>query len=226
MIRSNVLIAILLATAGCQSMGAKKSPDFIAPLAMEHVANEKIPTPKNERELCIRTAATVAGSGHLSEAIALYEKAERLDPQTDPLDRQLAPLYAQTDQAEKAIARYQGAINRSPHDAELRNNFTWTLLELGRVEQALAAVEDALKKFPEHRRLQSTRALALYRQGNRTAAFQQFASLYGSSAAHHNMALLDIEAGDEANARRELTQALAQTPSAKTIELATAVEAE
>lgn len=47
-----------------------------------------------------------------------------------------------------------------------------------------------------------------------------------SAAAHHNIALLDIDAGDEATARLAIKQAMAINPFPETIELANALDSE
>lgn len=206
-------------------MRAKPSPDFIVPLSSGHSAPvSRLDTPKNERDLCIQTAATVAARGHMTEAIALYEQAEKLDASGKSLDRELAPLYAQAGQSDQSLMRYQKAIANNPKDEELRNNHAWTLLEWNRVEEAIETLESAREKFPNNRRLQSTQAIAMYRRGDRAAALAQFTALYGASAAQHNLAMLDIEAGDAKNATVAVNTALRDTPSSKTIQLATAIQ--
>ncbi len=225
MIRCQVLMVTLLASVGCQSIRGTRSPEFIKPLAAKQDGSEVLyATPKNERELCIRTAAIVASSGHVTEAIKLYENAEQLDSNAAPLDRELAPLYAQAGDAEKSITRYQRAIRYLPNDAELQNNFAWTLLELNRPGQAIQVIETALQKFPENRRLQSTRAIASYHAGDRQDAIRRFTSLYGSSAAYHNVALLDVETGDPEHAQSSIAKAMESNPTAQTIQLASAID--
>lgn len=225
MSRCLALLAFLMATAGCQGMRTQKSNDFIEPLAMNNrsVGTEQA-TPESERQLCIQTAKTVAARGHFSEAIALYEQAEKLDSRFPPLDRELAPLHAERGQVEKAVTRYQRAIQATPDDAALWNNFAWTLLESNRSAQAINVVEEALVHFPTHRRLLSTRAVASYRAGDREDAIERFAELYGPSVAYHNIALLDVESGDLANARSAVQQSLAHNGTSESIQLASAIE--
>lgn len=89
--------------------------------------------------------------------------------------------------------------------------------------QSMATIDEALSKFPNNRRLQSTRAVALNHDGDRPAAFAEFDTIYGDSAAHHNIAILDLEAGNEGAAHDAVVQAVAANPAAETLQLATAL---
>ena len=218
-------ISLAAVVIGCQSLKPKPNQNFISPLG-SHATDASQPsgdTPKSERELCIRTADTVANSGHVTEAIALYEKADSLGTKGETLHTKLAPLYAQSGQFEKAIARYQTAIGEAPKDPDLVNNYAWTLIEAGRPNEALQLLQSATESFPTHKRLKATQAVAFYHQGDRTAALAHFEKLHGRSAAHHNLAILDIEAGNPQSANAELQRALQQSPSEETIKLAAAI---
>lgn len=225
MSRSLASVMLLIITLGCQSMRAKKSSDFIEPLASQTISSAaKHKTPESERDLCIQTAKAVAERGHFTEAIALYEQAEKLDRDLPALDRELANLYAQAEQFDLAVNRYRLAIENMPKDADLRNNLAWTLLESNRLDQAIQVIDESLQQFPQNRRLQSTRAIASYHAGDRQGAIQQFTSLYGPSAAHHNVALLDVESGNQQNALTAIERAMVGAPTTQTIQLASAIK--
>ncbi|MEO1619231.1 MAG: tetratricopeptide repeat protein [Planctomycetota bacterium] len=214
---------LVLSLVGCRSLNKDAEQNFIEPLATTTSDVDRGSMPKNERELCVRTAETVAEKGHFTEAIALYEKAERLDPQAGLFNRELAPLFAQSKNFDQSLARYRAAIAEAPQDAELANNYVWTLLEARKTTQAASVVESAIARFPGDQRLATTKAIVLYRQGDRAGALEQFKSLDGLSAAHHNLAMLDIESGDETAAKNAVAVALAASPSPQTIELAQAL---
>lgn len=216
---------LLMLACGCQSVGSKPSTDFISPLAGNDVNHHDTQaTPGSERELCVQTATMVASRGHITEAIALYEQAERLRPELAKLNRELAPLYPQAGRWESALARYQAAIDASPDDAELLNNFCWTLLEADQSSRALEVAVSGVERFPGDRRLRSTLALAHHRCGNREAALEQMRDLYGAAAALHNIALFDIDAGDHVAARAAVAQSLAHDPTPRATQLASALE--
>ena len=225
MSRCLATVLLLIPTLGCQSMRAKKSSDFIKPLGRQALSSDaKHKTPESERELCIQTAKVVAERGHFTEAIALYEQAEKLDRDLPALDRELANLYAQSGQVDLSVKRYRLAIEKTPNDADLRNNLAWTLLESNRLDQAIQVINESLQQFPQNRRLQSTQAIASYHAGDRQAAIQQFTSLYGPSAAYHNVALLDIEFGNQQSALVAIEHAMVGAPTNQTIQLASAIK--
>ena len=149
----------------------------------------------NERELCIETAKSLATKGHATEAIALYEKAGSLESNGQSFDLELAPLFAQIGDSETAVARYESAIASGHADSSTFNNLAWTLMDMGRADAALEAVGRGLMVTPDDQRLRSTQAVVLHRKGDRQGALSNFESMYGLSAAHHNMAILEMEAG-------------------------------
>ncbi|WP_145390084.1 tetratricopeptide repeat protein [Stieleria neptunia] len=226
--RNATVISLALAlSVGCSSIKKHRDSDFLKPLASSSPAESKAkrePMP-SERSLCMETAKTVAGQGYAAEAIQLYERAEQLDPAAAPLDAELAPLYADVGNQNAAIQRYQRCVERTPDDVELSNNFAWTLMEAGRYDQAITEASRGLQNDSNHVRLRSTLAMIHYRQGDRAAAFQQFEQAHGSTVAHHNLAILDIDAGnlDAAQEHLQLARQSAQ-PNSKTESLVSALE--
>lgn len=208
--RNRILLLTLLPLAiGCNSIEKDHQSDFLKPFASTEstgakAANQPMPS---ERALCIETAKTVAAKGHAEEAIKLFERAEELDPTATALDADLAPLYAEVGDHDSAIERYKLCVQRTPDDAELINNYAWTLMEAGRFEQAIAEATSGVQKFPEDTRLRSTLAMVHYRNGDHAKSFQQWELAVGKTAAHHNLALLDIDAGNVDSAREHLRQA-------------------
>lgn len=163
----------------------------------------------SERELCLETAKAVSEKGHVNEAILLYEKAEKLSPNGEPFDLELAPLHAQAGNTGAAIERYRNAIANGKASPELFNNFAWTLIQSDQYAEATRAVERGLSLTDSSsssiaERLRSTRAILLFKTGNREQAFEAFEDLYGIAAAYHNLAVLDLEHGRVDQAARQL----------------------
>lgn len=200
-----VLTLLLLSThTGCSSLERKSADPFLKPLSSE--PNTQLFGGKpDERKLCIETAKAVAEKGHESEAILLYEKAERLDPKAGSLDLELAPLYAQTGQTEKAVSRYHRAIAKGAATSEVYNNLAWTLIESKRHAEAETVIGQGLSENPGDQRLRTARAYVSYELGSRDEALNQFAEIYGLAAAHHNVAVLDLEHGLLDSALSQLT---------------------
>jgi len=209
-------------SVGCGSINQNRESDFLKPLASSSTAQaEREPMP-SERSLCLETAKTVAKQGHTTEAIKLYERAEQLDLAATPLDAELAPLYAEVGKKDAAIERYRRGVERSPSDSELSNNFAWTLMEAGRFDQAIAEANRGLQTDANHVRLRSTLAMIHYRQGDRAGALRHFEQAFGSTAAHHNLAILDIDAGDLDSAKTHLQLAKQSNESNTETDLLTA----
>ncbi len=208
--RNRILLLTLLPLAiGCNSIEKDHQSNFLKPFASTESTGAKAasqPMP-SERALCIETAKTVAAKGHAEEAIKLFERAEELDPTATALDADLAPLYAEVGDHDSAIERYKLCVQRTPDDAELINNYAWTLMEAGRFEQAIAEAASGVQIFPEDTRLKSTLAMVHYRNGDHAKSFQQWELAVGKTAAHHNLALLDFDAGNVDSAREHLRQA-------------------
>ena len=195
---ATLLIACAL-LLGCHGIGKRKAGNPVSPITGE-IAPLSPPASFNkkltERELCMETARAVAEKGYAEEAIKLYEKAERLEPESEPLDLQLAPLYAHVGDIQKSVARYENVIDRGRATSDVYNNLAWTQMESRRYEDAIATVERGLAGEPENQRLKATLAVTHYRQGDRDKCFAKFEEAFGSSAAHHNVAVLDLDAGD------------------------------
>ncbi|MEL6110196.1 MAG: tetratricopeptide repeat protein [Planctomycetota bacterium] len=198
-VKTLLLIGTLLTgcivSTGCRVVQDKRPTGFLKPL--DAGANSKpgasLGSDLSEREICLETAKLVAANGHAVEAMKLYEKAERLGPDKERFDLELAPLYVHVGQTDAAITRYRNVIARGQANDEVFNNLAWTLLESGRHAEAMKTIQQGLVVAPESNRLQATHAVLLYQSGDREGAFTKFSELYGESAGHHNLALLDLE---------------------------------
>ena len=183
-----------------------------AKTAINQPGSSQPDTLPNEVEVCLETARSVAAAGHAREAILLYEKAEQLSG--EPKHRELAPLYAASGNTTKALERYREAVRYAQDDAELRNNLAWTPMEAGQLEESIEIARQGLLRQPNHPRLKTTSAVAEFKLGNRERAFELFRSVQGEAAAHHNIAMLEIDAGNESAANDRLAQAASHTDHA------------
>lgn len=182
--------------------------------------------PLKESAICTETAASVAKAGHLKEAIRLYEKARSLSPDDLSIAKQLAPLYAQAGNFDQAIGVYQDLMRTEKNDPELVNNFAWTLMEGERLDEAKALASSGLASFPESKNLNGTLAVIMYKQGDRKSALELFSKALGEHAAHHNLAVLDIDSKDRVAAQNHLNRAMEVKSSPLTIRLSDAMGVE
>ena len=207
---AGIVVCLGLAIVGCRSV-SRSNTDLVQSLG-QHSSHPLEPLANSDtvskRELRIRTADSMAKHGHRREAIALLLSAEAADPNGKPLDRKLAPLLAQEKDFDESLERYRRALQESPDDLELHNNYAWTLMESGQLRQAMRAAEQGLKVDLDDSRLASTLAAIHYRSGDRQAAFDLFRKHCGESGAHHNLALLDIDAGNIPSAIQHASQSI------------------
>ncbi len=187
-------LALLGFQIGCTSFKKVANEPLLKPMSGDR-SPQFSGGKSSERKLCMETAKAVAEQGHAIEAIKLYERAEELGSARQRFDLELAPLYAQVNQLDQAIGRYQEVIQQGDATAEVYNNLTWTLIEAKRYGEAQSALDASLRQYPGDERLLGTQACLAYHRNDHEAAFQQFANLYGDTAAHHNLAVLEIENG-------------------------------
>lgn len=161
----------------------------------------------------IRTGAiaqrlmSLANAGHAKEASLLYEKAESLSNNKLNFDHELSSLHASLGNHDQAIERYNKLLTKNTN-SETVNNYTWTLLEANRIEDAYRSVTEGLRQFPNDERLKSLLAVIEYRRGDQDRAFKTFEALVGTSAAHHNLAVLAIDSGNIVEGKRHLELAM------------------
>ena len=98
-------------------------------------------------------------------------------------------------------------------------------MESGKLSHARDVINQGLVGSPDSKRLRATRAILLYKLGQREQSFEAFEELYGPSAAHHNLAVLDVDAGTIDSAVKHAKLATQyQDCSSKAIELNDALQ--
>lgn len=102
-------------------------------------------------------------------------------------------------------AAHRKAIAAAPQRDDLRNNLGYCLLRQGKKKEAVEEFRAALKIDPKSVVARNNLAAAL---GNSKEAAQNLQSVTDAASAHNNMAVVLIEAGEYAEARKELDVAL------------------
>lgn len=169
---------------------------------------EANPLSDNEqRRLCIATAQRLSEAGHAHEAVELYLKAEGLKGQTQVFDRELAPLFAAAERYAESLDRYQKLIAKSPHDVELRLNYAWVLMDAGEPEKSESVLREVLRNEPSHERARNNLAVLLVKSKRYDQAFTEFSRTVGEAAAHYNLGVLLVDAGETELARHAFQSA-------------------
>ena len=164
-------------------------------------------------------AATYAAHGELLErrgdlkrAAEQYRKALELSPGLVTARNRLGVTLNKMGRHMEASHEFRQALVQSPNQAHLWNNLGFSLYMEGNYTEAEPALARALELRPEFRRARMNHGLVLARLGRSEEALAAF-SLAGSQAdAHYNLAVIQAEQGQYAEAARSLDAALQADP--------------
>jgi Tfp pilus assembly protein PilF len=169
--------------------------------------------PKEAARACLVAAEELQNSGHVEQAIALYEKARNNDPNLKAVSHHLAVLYDAQGDSTKSLAEYQKAVEGDPKNANLLSDFGYYYLERGNLAEAEQWLRKALAIDPNHQKALSNLAMVLAGQGRFDDSFQTFAKVVGPAAAHSNVGVLMAKQGHYDQAKQAFHQALATDPT-------------
>jgi len=198
----------LLVMSGCTGAPkvAKKS-EPPAGLRLKAIDNH------TQAEACRLTAIELAAHEKDEHAIAQFVQARKLDPDIEGIAHSLAVLYDRQGRVDAAQREYERALSESWRDADVHNDYGYFLYSRGDYEQARTHLERALKINEEQPKARINLAMVEAAEGQYEAAFQLFEQALGPAAAHHNIGLLKMRAGRQAEGLASLKQASALDPS-------------
>lgn len=142
-------------TSSAQKPGAEADPDAVVNLLA--AGNEHL------------------HEGKLTEAIAKYDEALRLNPDDEDTHFNLAIALARAGRNEEAKQHYEEALRILPEYAEVHNNLGNLLMKENEFAEAMAHFEAALKSMPEHASAHNNLGTALGHQGKVNEAIPHFA---------------------------------------------------
>lgn len=166
-----------------------------------------------QAEACRLTAIELAAHEKDEHAIAQFEQARKLDPDMEGIAHPLAVLYDRQGRLDAAQREYEHALKESSRDADIHNDYGYFLYSRGDQDAARTHLERALKLNNEHPKVRINLAMVEATQGKYDAAFQLFEEALGPAAAHHNIGLLKMRAGRQAEGLASLKQASVIDPS-------------
>ncbi len=150
--------------------------------------------------------AALETTGNSAEAKAQFEHALRVQPSYTHARYNLAGLLANEGQLPLAVEYFRQVARENPDDSAARKRLFETLTDqvnplaaAGKLAEATAALREALTLFPGSADAHNNLGAVLARQGNRTAAIQEFEAALRFDPAH-------------AEARRNLALAKKQSP--------------
>ena len=154
--------------------------------------------------------------GKVPEAIAQYEQALRLKPDSAGTHNNLGIALFQQGRVPEAIAQYEQALQIKPDYAEAHNNLGAALLHQGRVTEAITHYEQAVQIRPDHARAHNNLGVALAQVGRIQEAighFEQALRLKPDfTEAHYNLGVALAQAGRVQEAIGHFEQALRLKP--------------
>jgi len=142
-------------------------------------------------EFCQTAAEEYAAAGQTSEAIAMFEQAQRHDPSlADANAHHLAVLHAEAGHTNRAHELFQRAVNASPRNADVLNDFGYFLLTQGDIDQARANFQRACDLSPNHPQATMNLGLLAARNGDIQQASAQFRQIVDPDSAAWNAGIL------------------------------------
>lgn len=165
--------------------------------------------PKETARACMATAQELQKSGHLQQAIALYEKARASDPSLKSVPHRLAVLYDAQGDGTRSLMEYNKALELDPNNPNLLSDLGYYHYERGNQAEAEQCLHKALAADPKHQKALSNLALVLASQGRFDESFAAFSKVVGPAAAHSNVGILMAKQGRYDQAKQEFHQALA-----------------
>ena len=110
------------------------------------------------------------GQGRLAEAMACYERALALAPDSVDTLYNLGNTCQDLGQTERAIGYFERALRLRPDAVELHSNLGSAFQDLGRLDEAVASYREALALQPDAVEIHDNLAGALRSQGELAAA--------------------------------------------------------
>lgn len=169
---------------------------------------EELP-PKDAAKACMAAAQELQNSGHAEQAIALYEKARKNDPDLKSVSHRLAVLYDSQGDSTRALVEYKRAVQADPKNPNLLSDFGYYYYERGNLSEAEQWLRKALALDPNHQKALSNLGLLLAQQGRWDDSFQAFSQVVGPAAAHSNVGVLLAKQGHYEEAKQAFQRALA-----------------
>jgi len=113
--------------------------------------------------------------GRLNEAVAQYEEALRIRPDSAEAHANLGDaLSTMPDRLDDAVAQYEASLRLRPDSAEAHNNLGLVLNAQGRSAEAIAHYKEALRLVPGYAEIRLNIAIALLNvPGGRNEALAQ-----------------------------------------------------
>jgi Tfp pilus assembly protein PilF len=211
-----LLLAALgfMTATGCTNSGLTpwRSPSPETSAESESAASAKLKEelpPKEAARACMVAAEQMQNSGHPDQAIPLYEKARRNDPDLKTVAHHLAVLYDMQGDSSRSLAEYKLAIEVEPKNPDVFSDLGYYYFNRDNFNDAERELRKALELDPKHAKALNNLGMVLASEKRFDESFQVFSKAVGPAAAHSNVGVFMAKQGRIDEARKHFHEALA-----------------
>ncbi len=177
------------------------------------------PRPSTDPADRVNQANKLLADGKVSQAIRLYQKEVKANPNDENSHFNLAAAYARNNQYDKAKKHYQKALEIWPDYAEAYNNLGNLYLKQGRSDKAIDQFQKALEIYPEYAYAYNNLGKVYAKRGNYMDAIANFSRALEIKPnyleARYNLATAYFKQKRHEEAVRELKRVLRMRPGFK-----------
>lgn len=186
------------------------------PLAKNTKADKRLAKPvdaSQSAQACLVTARAFKEKGFTGDAIMMFERARKHQPDLQGISRDLAVLYDRAGEYFQADREYQAALAVSPDDPDLLNDYGFFHYQRSRYDDAELQFREAIKRKPNHERALTNLGMTLAKKNQWDESESLFAIVSGPAAAAFNVAVMRAAIGDSSIALQKCEQALTLQPT-------------
>ena len=165
-------------------------------------------------EVFVAQGALWETTGDFTKAMDSYNRAVQAEPNNAAALASIARLQLRQQSFPQASESFERALKVSPKDSALLNDYGTTRAKMGDVAGADRAISEALTISPGTSRFANNLANIRFDAGDKTGALQVLMQHNKPAVAHFNMAYLQYQTGNYAEARSQLTEVLKYEPTA------------
>jgi len=154
--------------------------------------------------------------GKYDEAIAEFQRAIELDPDSSESHRNLGAAYLEQGKLDEAVASYEKAIELDPGFGEAYGDLAAAYIDLGKLAEAVAAGDKAIALAPEYANAHYNLGLTYANQGRFEKAITEYKEAIrinpDDAITHNNLGIAYYEQGQTEEAIAEWEEAIKLDP--------------
>jgi len=165
-------------------------------------------------EVFVAQGALWETTGDFTKAMDSYNRAVQAEPNNAAALASVARLQLRQQNFPQASEAFEKAIKVSPKDSALLNDYGMTRAKMGDIAGADKAITQALAISPGTSRFANNLANIRFDAGDKDGALAVLMQHNKPAVAHFNMAYLQYQTGNYAEAKNQLSEVLKYEPAA------------